>query len=73
MSRQWWEQKVIDWETAKERAAETDSESASEMELESEGEVQAKPEKNEEERSTSSGVSTSIGAKWSGASVNPWE
>ena len=29
LSRRWWDQKVIDWETAKERAAEKDSESES--------------------------------------------
>ena len=57
VSRRWWDQKVIDWETAKERAAETDSESESEVELEAEVEVQAEPEEKEEERSTSSGVS----------------
>ena len=69
VSRRWWDQKVIDWETAKERAAETDSESASESDAEVE--VQAEPEA--EERSTSSGVSGSSGAKWSDASVDPWE
>ena len=39
--RRWWDQKGVDWETAKERAAETDSESESEMESEAEIEVQA--------------------------------
>ena len=73
MSRQWWEQKGIDWETAKEWEA--DSESESEMESDEEVEVQAEPEEKEkeEERITSSGVSRSSGAEWSGASVNPWE
>ena len=73
MSRRWWYQKCIDWETAKERAAETDSESASEMESDTEVEAQAEPDEKEEERSTSSGVSGSSGAEWSGASVDPWE
>ena len=73
MSMRWWDQKGIDWKTAKERAAETDSESESEMESEAEVEVHADPEEKEEERSTSSGVSGSSGAKWSGASVDPWE
>ena len=73
MSRWWWDQKGIDWETAKEWAAETDSESESEMELEAEVEVQAEPEEKEEERSTSSGVSGSSGEEWSGASFDPWE
>ena len=68
VSRQWWDQKGIDWETAKERAAETDSESASEMELDT-----VDPEEKEEERGTSSGVSVSSGTEWSGASVDPWE
>ena len=71
MSRRWWDQKGIDWETAKERVAETDSESASESDTELE--VQAEPEEKEEERSTSSGVSGSSGAEWSGESVDPWE
>ena len=69
VSRRWWDQKGIDWKTAKERAAETDSESESEMESEAEAEVEAE----EEERSTSSGVSGSSGAEWSGASVDPLE
>ena len=73
MSRRWWDQKSIDWETAKEQAVETDSESESEMESYAEVEVQAEPEEKEEERSTSSGVSGSSGAEWSGASVDPWE
>ena len=73
VSRRWWDQKRIDWETTKERAAETYSELASEMELDAEVEVQAEPEKKEEDRSTSSGVSRSSRAEWSGASVGPWE
>ena len=76
VSRRWWEQKGIDLKTAKERAAEAlatdlDSESVSEVELEAEVEVEAEPEAGREERSTSSGVSGSSGAEWSGASVNP--
>ena len=67
VSRQWWDQKGIDWETAKAGAAETDSESESDAEVE----VQAEPEEKEEERSVSSGVSGSSGAEWSGASVEP--
>ena len=43
----------------KARAAETDSES--------------EIEKEEEALSTSSGVSGSSGAEWSGASVDPWD
>ena len=49
-----------DWETAKARAAEMDSESEIETE-------------EEEARSTSSGVSGSSGAEYSGASVDPWD
>ena len=60
VSRRWWDQKEIDWETAKARAAETESESEIETE-------------EEEARSTSSGVSGSSGAEWSGASVDPWD
>ena len=48
----------------------TDSESESEVELETE--VEAEPEVGGEEISTSSAVSGSSGAEWSGASVNPW-
>ena len=48
VSRRWWDQKWIDWETAKARAAEMDSESEIEKE-------------EEEARSTSSGVSGSVG------------
>ena len=73
MSRWWWDQKGIDWETVKARAAETYPESASEMESDAEVEVQADPEEKGEERGTSSGVSVSSGAEWSGASVDPWE
>ena len=69
MSRQWWDQKGIDWKTAKERAAETDSESESKMEKELE--VEAEPERREYERSTSSGVIGSSEAEWSGAIVDP--
>ena len=71
----WWEQKGIDLEKAKERAAEalaTDSESESELELKAEVEVEAEPEVVGEERSTSSRVSGSSGEEWSGASVKPW-
>ena len=76
--RRWWEKKGINLKTAKERSAgalETDSDSESESEVESEAEVQveAEPEVGGEERSTSSGVSGSSGAEWSGASVDPWE
>ena len=73
VSRRWWDQKGIDCEMAKERSAETDSELALEMESDAEVEVQAEPEEKEEERITSSGVSGSSGAEWSGASVDPWE
>ena len=68
-----WDQKGIDLKTAKERAADalaTDLES--EAELEAGVEVEAEPEVEGEERSTSSGVSGSSGAEWSGASVDPW-
>ena len=60
MSRRWWDQKGIDWETAKARAAETYSDSEIERD-------------KEEARNTSSGVSGSSGAEWSGASVEPWD
>ena len=60
MSKRWWDQKVINWETAKALAAEMDSESDIEAE-------------EEEARSTSSWVSGSSGAEWSGASVDPWD
>ena len=76
MSWLWWDHKGIDLKTAKERAAEalaTDSESESEVELEAEVEVEAEPDVGGEERSTSSGVSRSSGAEWSGSSVDPWE
>ena len=60
MSRRWWDQKGVDWETAKARVTETDSESETEKE-------------EEEARSTSSGVSGSSGAEWSGANVDHWD
>ena len=60
VSRRWWDQKGIDWETAKKRAEETNSESEIEAE-------------EEESRSKSSGVRGSSRAEWSGASVNPWD
>ena len=69
VSRRWWDQKGIDWETAKEREEETDSE----LESDAEVEVQEDPEEKEEERSVSSGASGSSGAEWSGKSVDPWE
>ena len=69
MSRRWWDQKWIDWETAKTRAAKTESESESDEKVE----VHAEPEEKEEDRSTSSGVTGSSGAEWSGASVDTWE
>ena len=47
MSRQWWDQKGIDWKTVKTQAAEKDSESASEMESNAEEELQAEPKKKE--------------------------
>ena len=73
VSRRWWDQKGIDWKTAKELAAETDSESESEMDSEVEVDIEVETEVREEERSPSSGVSGSSGAEWSGASVDPWE
>ena len=60
VSRRWWNQKGIDWETLKARVAETDSESEIDTE-------------EEEAQSTSSGVSGSSGAEWSGASVDHWD
>ena len=60
MSRRWWDQKGIDWEKAKARVAETDSESETGTE-------------EEEARSTTSGVSGSSGAEWSGESVDQWD
>ena len=59
MSRRWWDEKGIDWETAKARVTKTDSESETDMEY-------------EEARSKSNGVSGSSGAEWSGASVDIW-
>ena len=73
MSWRGWDQEGIYLKAAKEREAEapaTDSES--ELEVESEAEVEADPEVGGEERSTSSEVSRSSGAEWSGASVDPW-
>ena len=58
VSRRWWDQKGIYWETEKARAAETDSESEIEK---------------EEARSTSGGVGGSSGVEWCDASVNPWD
>ena len=58
VSRRWWDQKGIDWDTAKVRTAETDLETESDAEVE----VQADPEEKEEERSVSRGVSGSSGA-----------
>ena len=60
VSRRWWDQKGIDWETAKARVAETDSESETDTE-------------EEKARSTACGVSGSSGAEWSGASVDQWD
>ena len=60
MSRRWWDQKGVDWETEKARVTETDSESETYTE-------------EEEARSPSSGVIGSSGAEWSGASVNIWD
>ena len=60
MSRRWWDQKGIDWETAKARVAETDSESETDTE-------------EEEAWSTASWVSGSSGAEWSGVSVDQWD
>ena len=60
VSRRWWDQNGIDWDTAKERVAETDSESETDTE-------------EEEAQSTASGVSGSSGAEWSGASVDQWD
>ena len=50
MSKRWWDQKGIDWETAKERTAETDSESEIETD-------------EEEAQSKFSGVSGSSGVE----------
>ena len=60
VSRMWWDKKVIVWEKAKARVAGTDSETETDTE-------------EEEARSTDSGGSDLSGAKWSGASVNPWD
>ena len=60
VSRRWWDQKGIDWEKAKARGTETDSESETDTE-------------EEEARSTSSEVSGSSVAEWSGASVDIWD
>ena len=71
VSRRWWDQKGIDWKTAKERATETDSESESEME--SEVEVEEPEVRREEDIGTCIEVNRSIGTEWSGASVDPWK
>ena len=58
----WWDQKGIDWQKAKSRGAERESESEPETDI-----------KEEETRDSDSGASGSIGAEWSGASVDQWE
>ena len=60
VSRRWWDQKGVDWEKAKARVMNTDSGSETDSE---EGEA----------RSTASRGGGSIGAVWSGASVNQWD
>ena len=69
MSRRWWDQREIDWETAKARGAEM----GSEAELDAVVQVQKEMEEREDESSTSSGVSGSSGEEWRGASVDIWE
>ena len=60
VSRRWWDQKGIDWKTAKARVAETDSESETDTE-------------EEEAQSTASQVSGSSGAEWRESSVDQWD
>ena len=60
VSKRWWDQKLIYWEQAKARVAETESESGKDTD-------------EEEERSTGSGESGSSGAEWSGASFDLWD
>ena len=60
VTRRRWDQKQIDCETEKARGAVTDSESETDTE-------------EEEAQSTSSGVSGSSWAEWSGASVDHWD
>ena len=62
VTMRWWEQKVIDWEKAKARRAETESESKSETDME--GETTWDAERR---------VSGSSGAERSGASADEWE
>ena len=60
VSRRWWYQKGVNWETAKAKVEETDSELETDTE-------------EDEAWSTASGVSGSRGAEWSGASVDQWD
>ena len=60
VSRRWWDKKGIYWETAKARVAETDSKLETDTE-------------EKEARITSSGVSGSSWAEWSGESVDHWD
>ena len=57
VSKRWWDQKLIDWEQAKARVAETESESGKDTD-------------EEEERSTASGGSGSSGEEWCVESVD---
>ena len=68
----WWNQKGIDWETAKARGEEEEGEdpdSNSGLGSSTEGE-ERRHEGREEEESRASGSS---GAEWSGASADEWE
>ena len=62
VTMRWWDQKVIDWEKAKARGAETELES--ELETDMEGEAT---------RDAESRASGSSGAEWSRASADEWE
>ena len=60
VTRRWWDQKGIDWETEKTRVSETYSVSETDTE-------------EEEAQSTTSWVSSLSGAEWSGVSVDHWD
>ena len=62
VTRRWWDQKVIDWEKAKARGAETELESKLETDMEGEA-----------TRDAESRTSGSSGAEWGGASADERE
>ena len=66
VSQRWWEQEGIDLEVAKKRATDSTA-TSSESDSESEAESDLESEEGWVGISTSSGVSGSSGADWSGA------